>query len=465
MPLQVDGANLGISINSDHRILFQNRSHYVNVESHAQLSGLQRWQEQHESELHARLQRNRHVLFGEWCAAKHSLGYTRLPDLFLAFDIYDRQEERFFTRAELHRFLRGSGIPVVPVLAQQVFATVHDLLHLLDTPSRFRDGGFVEGIYIRAEDTSGNGHPLRRCKIVRADFIQGITKHWMSGQMVKNGVDNSMRSTYTGACYTHGGDAGDDTELATSVRGCENSEEEEGERAGQSVVATVAGQYAADYTSQKYPSTPHLSFSPGVNPDDIQLSAADCTHFQGQKVVITEKLDGGNCCIKDGVVFARTHSSPATHASFSPIKQLAKQLMHAVPPDYELFGENMAGVHSIAYSSLGSFFYLFAIRHQGTWLSWEAVEALAEQLGVPTVPVVFHGIMGDLPLLQKNITGWAGMPSRVGADTTPEGFVIRLAASFADVAFGQSIAKYVRANHIQTGADWRRTWQKATLNP
>jgi hypothetical protein len=42
----------------------------------------------------------------------------------------------------------------------------------------------------------------------------------------------------------------------------------------------------------------------------------------GLDMVVTEKLDGGNCCIKGGQVFARTHSKIATHWSFDTIKGL-----------------------------------------------------------------------------------------------------------------------------------------------
>jgi hypothetical protein len=38
------------------------------------------------------LEPGRHILFGEWCRAQHSVFYSRLPDYFLAFDIWDRYE-------------------------------------------------------------------------------------------------------------------------------------------------------------------------------------------------------------------------------------------------------------------------------------------------------------------------------------------------------------------------------------
>ena len=30
------------------------------------------------------------ILFGEWCAYQHTVPYDNLPDLFLAFDLYDQ---------------------------------------------------------------------------------------------------------------------------------------------------------------------------------------------------------------------------------------------------------------------------------------------------------------------------------------------------------------------------------------
>ena len=45
-----------------------------------------------------------------------------------------------------------------------------------------------------------------------------------------------------------------------------------------------------------------------------------------KEVVVTEKLDGGNCSISGGKVYARTVNGEATHPSFGPIKQLASQV-------------------------------------------------------------------------------------------------------------------------------------------
>jgi len=51
-------------------------------------------------------------------------------------------------------------------------------------------------------------------------------------------------------------------------------------------------------------------------------------------------LDGGNCCLKDGQVFGRTHAQPASHESFSAVKELAANLGPQLE-GVQLFGENM----------------------------------------------------------------------------------------------------------------------------
>ena len=137
--------------------------------------------------------------------------------------------------------------------------------------------------------------------------------------------------------------------------------------------------------SGRYPSTPHLPCSPGVNADDISLTGDNCGWLSGEEVVITEKLDGGNCCLHAGKVYARTHGQEASHTWFAPIKAAYASFAHLVHDDLMLFGENMTAVHSIEYDGLSSHFYLFGVRRfsSGEWLSWDEVEAIAAALELP----------------------------------------------------------------------------------
>lgn len=433
---KIDGANLGISLDSLYRPRLQNRSHWVDWERDKQFYGLEQWLEQHSATLCSMLERNRHVLFGEWCRCLHSVPYTRLPGPFIAFDIYDHREGKFLSRRAFHTRLRdavGPKIPAVPHIAHCAFQKIEDVEQLLARNSTFGDGP-LEGVYLRLdEETLAPGAEetflLDRCKLVRGEFRQTVDEDGRWEGRGRNKVDHTCED-YAMQSYVF---AIDDTS------------------SGGANVTTSQG---------KYPSTPHLPFSPGVNSDDVLLS--DCAHLLQADVVVTEKLDGGNCCIKGGEVYARTHAQPATHASFSAIKELVRSFPY-IPDDLEIFGENMSAVHSISYGNLTSYFYIFAARRGSLWLSWDEVVELASQLGVPTVPVVFQGQFQSPGQLQDYLVRWAKDFSEVGEAVTPEGFVVRRTSSFQDTAFSEHIAKYVRANHLQTDYSWKRTWKKQTL--
>jgi len=183
---KVDGANLGMSIDRDYNIIYQNRSHYVTYSSASQFKGLKKWEETHAGELYQILKPNRHILYGEWCYAKHSIHYTDLPNYFLAFDIFDKYENKFFSRQKFYEIMSQTSIPTVPVIDKVTFKDDKELkdrlMGYLDSKSKFRDG-HIEGVYIRKDD----GDFLeRRCKLVRPDFVQGIDTHWSKMTLVKN---------------------------------------------------------------------------------------------------------------------------------------------------------------------------------------------------------------------------------------------------------------------------------------
>ena len=114
---KVDGANLGISIAADWKLQAQNRSHFVTSSTHKQFSPLDTWLEAHSSALFEVMEPERHVLFGEWLYAKHSIHYTRLPDYFLAFDLYDRRTGVFCSSVERDRLLKSAGISTVRTIS------------------------------------------------------------------------------------------------------------------------------------------------------------------------------------------------------------------------------------------------------------------------------------------------------------------------------------------------------------
>ena len=126
------------------------------------------------------------VLFGEWCAARHSLDYTRLPDWFLLFDVYEADAGtgpgRFWNASRRNALAARLGLATTPQLKRGHF-TVTDLKRRIEQwPSRFREGP-LEGIVIRRESTQWCE---QRAKLVRADFTQAIGEHWRSRRLEWN---------------------------------------------------------------------------------------------------------------------------------------------------------------------------------------------------------------------------------------------------------------------------------------
>ena len=172
---KMDGGCMGISLDCNHSILVQNRSRYITSKTHAQFAKLGMWIELHHRQLEELLYRDdqmpeRFLLFGEWLAATHALHYTALPDVFLAFDLYDRLKGEYVSRPVLSALLKDTDIQQVPLMKQCTGSIkVDDLCQMTYEQSAFRDGP-VEGVYVRIQE---GGKTLHRYKIVRADFTPG----------------------------------------------------------------------------------------------------------------------------------------------------------------------------------------------------------------------------------------------------------------------------------------------------
>src|SRR5690606_36983386 len=79
---KLDGANLGISLAPDGSLRMQNRGQYLIEPYGGQFSRLHGWLARNRTALTEKLEPQL-ILFGEWCAARHSLNYDALPDWFL----------------------------------------------------------------------------------------------------------------------------------------------------------------------------------------------------------------------------------------------------------------------------------------------------------------------------------------------------------------------------------------------
>lgn len=191
----------------------------------------------------------------------------------------------------------------------------------------------------------------------------------------------------------------------------------------------------------KHPRIPHLPWSPGNKSDDLVLR--NMKHFEGQEVVITEKLDGENTTFYTDYMHARSINY-RHHPSRAWVKNLHAQIAYLIPYGWRLCGENVYARHSIAYSNLASYFYLFSVwDDQNICLSWQETIKWAEMLGLVTPRVLYLGPWEEAKILKLSV------------DTVQsEGYVVRSAQHFAYDSFGGNVAKWVRKGHVITDDDW-----------
>ncbi len=194
-------------------------------------------------------------------------------------------------------------------------------------------------------------------------------------------------------------------------------------------------------TRTKYPRTPHLPWSPGATEEDVRATAT--THFEGLEVVVTEKMDGENTTMYRDGVHARSIDS-RHHPSRDRIKRLQAEIGHEIPAGWRLCGENLYARHSIAYTNLAGYFYLFSIwGEDNRCLSWDETLEWARLLDLPTPRQLFRGTWRADAIQGINVD-----------DLSMEGYVVRKAGRFGFDAFQSSVAKWVRPNHVQTDTHW-----------
>lgn len=212
---KVDGANCGISFGVDGKMYLQSRGHFLNGGyGERQFDLFKLWAGCFEGQLRELLGA-RYVMYGEWLYAKHTVFYDRLPHYFMEFDIFDKENETFFSTRKRREFLANAPfICSVRVLDEGYYKNAGQIADWIG-PSRFisKDPrqslllqcqknrvdpepvfgqtdltGIMEGIYIKVEDGE---YVTDRLKYVRGSFLNAILDaetHWMSRPIVPNGL-------------------------------------------------------------------------------------------------------------------------------------------------------------------------------------------------------------------------------------------------------------------------------------
>ncbi len=180
---KVDGANIGVSLDDAGRLRAQNRGQFLEEPFRGQFSRLPAWLAEHEQGLRNVLDEGT-ILFGEWCAAVHSVFYDRLPDWFLLFDVYDRSAGRFHSVVRRNERAAKSGLCLAPQLCRGRVTVGQLVATLSDGESRVGSEG-MEGLVVRKDDGGWNE---ARGKLVKGSFVQAIETHWKRAPLRWNRV-------------------------------------------------------------------------------------------------------------------------------------------------------------------------------------------------------------------------------------------------------------------------------------
>lgn len=208
--------------------------------------------------------------------------------------------------------------------------------------------------------------------------------------------------------------------------------------------------------SRRYPHTPYFNFSPSVDRDDVRESGYfNISNFINKRLIITIKLDGSNCLMTRDFIAAR-NAKYATGQSFNYAKQLHATICSKIPENIKVYGEWLYSRHSIHYDEklpLDALFQIFAIYNENTdiWGSWNEVCLMSSHLGFINVPAIrILEPTNNKGFIERAITE---IGNRIIAQGH-EGIVVRNIEEFLD--FNKNVAKYVRADHVQSSKHWSK---------
>lgn len=169
----------------------------------------------------------------------------------------------------------------------------------------------------------------------------------------------------------------------------------------------------------KFPRTPHLDGS-RLQAGDEDLEQVPFRVLMGQRLVVTEKVDGANVGISfdaGGRLWLQSRGHFLTggprERHFALFKTWTAchqaSLRAALGDRYLLYGEWLYAKHTVFYDALPHYFLAFDVldRTTGAFLSTERQAALLQGLPVVSVPVLHAGPIADLRQL-LNLQG----PSR-----------------------------------------------------
>ncbi len=188
---KIDGANAAVSFEGG-RLVLQSRGHVLARGRTGQLfERMWPWAYERLDGLRDALG-GRYVAFGEWVYAKNRVFYDALPDVFVEFDVWDKETGCFLASEPRRKVLNGAPLVSITVLWAGRFDKADAFSSYLG-PSRYKTGRWktayraamkggldqhyddsetddsllAEGVYIKVED---DDRVVGRMKVLRAGF-------------------------------------------------------------------------------------------------------------------------------------------------------------------------------------------------------------------------------------------------------------------------------------------------------
>src|SRR5215831_4461101 len=185
---KVDGANSGMMLH-EGRPIIRNRSHVLNkgylkdTPAKVQFRPIWNWFYDNKKSFAAinRMAGGPVGIYGEWLYALHGIEYDRLPEWFVAYDVYDPEEGKFLDTAKARHLLTAAGFQTTPFLHGGPIQGWEQLERFCNEASAYSGKDRREGVYVKVSDGRFVTH---RFKMVRADFVQGCK--WNERKITKN---------------------------------------------------------------------------------------------------------------------------------------------------------------------------------------------------------------------------------------------------------------------------------------
>jgi hypothetical protein len=196
---KLDGANVAVGFDGP-LLSLQSRGHVLRGgPREKQFDLFKQWAYTHHDQLFGVLG-SRYMIFGEWLYAKHRIFYDALPDYFVEYDVYDKEEDVYLSTDLRKRLIGSLGLPAAPILHQGPFDKVSSFAKFIG-PSHFKTRDWkkhfkgsldstdnsllMEGVYVKIETGT---EVVGRLKLPRPDFekIRMDDNDWLHRPIIQN---------------------------------------------------------------------------------------------------------------------------------------------------------------------------------------------------------------------------------------------------------------------------------------